>query len=76
MRAIESLGPWSGASLITQLKAPAIATIDRDIWQQQGAAGASRATEVDPKGQRQSLGPGGLIRGAASSWTLGVWGVA
>lgn len=76
MRAIESLGPWPGASLITQLKAPAIATVDRDIWQQQGAAGASRATEVDPKGQRQSLGPGGLIRGAAASWTLGVWGAA
>ena len=76
MRAIESLGAWSGASLITQLKAPAIATVDREIWQQQGAAGASRATEVDLKGQRQSLGPGGLIRGAASNWTLGVWGAA
>ncbi|KAH6613296.1 hypothetical protein F5144DRAFT_542108 [Chaetomium tenue] len=76
MRAIESLGAWSGASLITQLKAPAIATIDRELWLQHGAAGASRASEVDHKTQRQSLGPGGLIRGSAagSAWTLGVWG--
>jgi len=74
LRAVESLGAWSGASLITQLKAPAIATIDRDIWQQQGAAGASKAGDVDPKGQRQSVGP--AIRGATSGspWTLGVWG--
>lgn len=78
LRAIESLGPWSGASLTTQLKAPAIATIDRDIWQQQGAAGASRASDVDPKTQRQSLGAGGLMRAAAvgAAWTLGVWGTA
>ncbi|KAK0626937.1 hypothetical protein B0T14DRAFT_534987 [Immersiella caudata] len=75
MRAVESLGAWSGASLITQLKAPAIATIDRDVWQQQGAAGAGRVGDVDTKSQRQSVGP--AIRGATSgsSWTLGVWGV-
>lgn len=78
MRAVNSLGAWSGASLITQLKAPAVATVDRDIWQQQGAAGASRATDIDPRSQRQSLGAGGLIRGgsAGTMWTLGVWGVA
>ncbi|GAB1313626.1 hypothetical protein MFIFM68171_03836 [Madurella fahalii] len=76
MRAIESLGPWSGASLVTHLKAPAIATIDREIWLQHGAAGASRASDVDHKIQRQSLGAGGLMRGSAagSAWTLGVWG--
>lgn len=74
LRSIESLGPWSGASLITQLKAPAVATIDRDVWQQQGAAGASKASDVDPRSQRQSLGPG-LMRGSSStSWTLGLWG--
>jgi actin-related protein len=72
MRAVESLGAWSGASLITQLKAHAIATVDRDIWQQQGAAGASRPGDVDTKSQRQSLGP---ARSAApGTWTLGVWG--
>jgi actin-related protein len=76
LRAIESLGAWSGASLVTHLKAPAIATIDREVWLQHGAAGASKPSDVDPKTQRQSLGAGGLMRGAAagSAWTLGVWG--
>jgi actin-related protein len=78
MRAIESLGAWSGASLVTHLKAPAIATVDRELWLQHGAAGASRASDVDHKAatQRQSLGAGGLMRGSAagSAWTLGVWG--
>ncbi len=57
LRAIESLGAWSGASLVTQLKVPAIATIDRELWLQQGVAGASRPGEVDVKTQqRQSIG--------------------
>ncbi|KAK5660636.1 hypothetical protein OQA88_11998 [Cercophora sp. LCS_1] len=75
LRSVESLGPWSGASLIAQLKVPAVATIDRDVWQQQGAAGASKAGDVDSRSsQRQSLGPG-LMRGSSSaSWTLGLWG--
>lgn len=78
MRAINSLGAWSGASLITQLKAPAVATVDRDVWQQQGAAGASRPADIDLRSQRQSLGAGGLIRGSSSgtAWTLGVWGAS
>ncbi len=77
MRAVESLGAWTGASLVSQLKVPAIATIEREIWLAHGAAGASKPNEVDVKAhQRQSLGPGGLMRGAAggASWTLGVWG--
>ncbi|KAI0376595.1 actin-like ATPase domain-containing protein [Hypomontagnella monticulosa] len=80
LRAIDSLGPWSGASMATQLKVPALATIDRELWLQQGVAGACRPSEVDVKAQqRQSMGAGGLIRGqasqASSNWTLGVWGV-
>jgi hypothetical protein len=76
LRAIESLGAWSGASLVTHLKAPAVAAIDREVWLQHGAAGAVRASDVDYKAQRQSLGAGGLMRGSAagSAWTLGVWG--
>ncbi len=77
LRAIESLGPWSGASLVTQLKMPAIATIDRELWAQQGVAGASKPGEVDLKTtQRQSMGPGNLMRSAAAgtNWTLGAWG--
>jgi actin-related protein len=75
LRAVESLGAWSGASLISQLKIPAISLIDREQWLQHGAAGASRGTEVSMASQRQSMGPG-LKSGAGerSSWTLGLWG--
>lgn len=75
LRCLESLGSWSGGSLVTQLKVPAIATVDRELWLQQGVAGATRPNEVDVK-SRMSMGAGGLLRGAAagSNWTLGVWG--
>ncbi|KAI1435600.1 actin-domain-containing protein [Xylaria sp. CBS 124048] len=78
IRAIDTLGPWCGASLATQMKIAALATVDRDVWLQQGVNGASRPSEVDTKaGQRQSVGPSGLIRGQAgqpNNWTLGIWG--
>ncbi|KAI0803370.1 actin-domain-containing protein [Xylaria sp. FL0064] len=78
LRAIDSLGPWCGGSLATQMKIPALVTIDREIWLLQGVNGASRPSEVDVKtGQRQSMGPSGLMRGQAAqpnNWTLGVWG--
>jgi actin-related protein len=77
LRCINSLGSWSGGSMVTQLKVPAIATIDREVWLQQGAAGASKPGDVDAKPTRQSMAAGGLIRGAAaagSNWTLGIWG--
>ncbi|KAI0025846.1 actin-like ATPase domain-containing protein [Xylariomycetidae sp. FL0641] len=77
LRVLDSLGPWCGGSLATQLKTPALATVDRDLWLQQGFHGASRPNEVDLKNNRQSVGPNGLVRGqsGASSWTLGVWGM-
>ncbi|POR32926.1 Uncharacterized protein TPAR_06885 [Tolypocladium paradoxum] len=73
-RVIHSLGPWAGASLLCQLKIPAVATVDRELWLQQGASGASRPSDVDIKAQRQSSG---LIRasgGHHANWTLGIWG--
>ncbi|KAI5926067.1 hypothetical protein F4810DRAFT_622757 [Camillea tinctor] len=77
LRAIDSLGPWCGASMATQLKVPALATIDRELWVQHGANGACRPSEVDIKAaQRQSMGAG-VIRSQASqsnNFTLGVWG--
>ncbi|KAK4175722.1 hypothetical protein QBC36DRAFT_354098 [Triangularia setosa] len=77
MRAVESVGAWSGASLIAHLKAAPVSTIEREAWLQYGAAGASKPSEVDQKSARQSFGPGGLMRGSAvsNSWTLGVWGM-
>lgn len=78
IRALHSLGPWAGASLTSHLKVPALATIDRELWLQQGASGASRPGDVDQKAQsRQSVGAGGLIRGSGghhTNWTLGAWG--
>ncbi|CAG9956208.1 unnamed protein product [Clonostachys rosea f. rosea IK726] len=78
LRALHSLGPWAGASLMCQLKISAMATIDRELWQQQGSLGASKPNEVDFKAQqRQSMGAGGLIRGSGGhhmNWTLGAWG--
>ncbi|KAI0156415.1 actin-domain-containing protein [Xylariaceae sp. FL1272] len=78
LRAVESLGPWCGASLATQLKIPALATIDREPWVSRGINGASHPNEVDIKtSQRQSMGPNGLMRGQTTSpnnWTLGIWG--
>lgn len=76
LRAIHSLGPWTGGSLLSQLKIPAIASIDRELWLQHGAGGASRPSDVDVKLQRQSMSAGGLMRGAGqhANWTLGAWG--
>lgn len=75
LRAIESLGAWSGASLLNVLKVPALATVEREAWREQGLGGASRPGEVDQKiAQRQSMGAGGLMRSAGANWTLGVWG--
>ncbi|KAG9256662.1 putative actin protein RO7 [Emericellopsis atlantica] len=78
IRALHSVGPWTGASLACQLKIPAMATIDRELWLQQGVNGASRPNDVDVKAQqRQSMGAGGLIRGSGgqhTNWTLGKWG--
>ncbi|KAL3428215.1 actin-related protein [Phlyctema vagabunda] len=74
LRAVDSLGAWSGASLLSHLKIPAVSVIDRDQWQQYGITGASRSTEVDVGRQRQSMGPGSFKSGERSSWTLGLWG--
>lgn len=77
LRALHSVGPWAGASLVCQLKTVAIATIDRDQWLQHGVGGASRPGDVDYKQhQRQSMGGAAAWRGGAggSSWTLGAWG--
>ncbi|KAI4861367.1 actin-like ATPase domain-containing protein [Hypoxylon rubiginosum] len=79
LRVVDSLGAWCGASMAAQLKIPALATVERELWLQQGVNGASRPSEVDVRAQqRQSMGAGGLIRGQVSqsnsNWTLGVWG--
>lgn len=76
LRALHSLGPWAGASLACLLKQTSMATVDRDLWLQQGIHGASRPNDIDIKAaQRQSMGAG-VVRGGAgqANWTLGAWG--
>ncbi|TLS29283.1 hypothetical protein PpBr36_01320 [Pyricularia pennisetigena] len=86
LRAVESLGPWAGASLLAHLKPPVIASVERDQWLAQGVSGAVKAADVDVKAtgqQRQSMAAGGLMAmrsasgtggPAAANWTLGAWG--
>lgn len=76
IRAVDSLGAWSGGSLMSQLKVPAVSIIDREQWLQHGASGASREIEasVNLNAKRQSMGPAAFKAGDRSSWTLGLWG--
>jgi actin-related protein len=86
LRAIESLGPWAGASLLASLKTPVVATVERDAWLAQGLHGASRPQDIPGSVSgaglattartRQSMGAGrqsGVGIGV-QPWTLGAWG--
>lgn len=76
LRAVESLGAWSGGSLLSQMKIPAISIIDREQWHQHGAAGASQEIDISANVKRQNMGAAAFKAGAGdrTSWTLGVWG--
>lgn len=78
LRAVESLGAWSGGSLLSHLKIPAVSVVEREQWLLHGAAGASRTGDITVSAQRQSMGPGAFNvksgAGDRSSWTLGLWG--
>jgi actin-related protein len=76
LRALESMGPWSGGSLLSQLKIPAVSIVEREQWLQHGVSGATKQGEITSTDQRQSMGPGGLRAGQVErlSWTLGPWG--
>ncbi|KAF2020147.1 actin-like ATPase domain-containing protein [Aaosphaeria arxii CBS 175.79] len=75
IRGVETLGPWVGASLATQLRIKGVVEIDRERFLKDGLSGATREKEVSVT-QRQSMGPGLIgAKGASerASWTLGVW---
>jgi hypothetical protein len=72
LRAVDSLGAWSGGSLLSQLKVPAVSIIEREQWLLHGAAGASKAGDINIVAHRQSMGPGAFKAG--DRWTLGLWG--
>lgn len=76
LRAVESLGAWSGGSLLSHLKIPTVSVIDREQWHQHGIAGASKEIDLSANAKRQSMGPAAFKSGTAdrTSWTLGPWG--
>ncbi|RKF65192.1 Actin-related protein 10 [Erysiphe neolycopersici] len=77
LRAINSIGAWAGASLISLMKIQANAVIEKEQWTQNGASKFSILGETSLASPRKSMGPG-TIRSTAveerSSWTLGIWG--
>lgn len=76
LRVVESMGAWAGASLLAQLRIPAVSIVEREQWLQHGAAGAAKSGEITSTSVRQSIGPSGLRAGTTDrlSWTLGPWG--
>lgn len=74
LRCVETLGPWVGASLVTQQRIKGIVEVERERYLKDGLQGASRDKEVSVIPQRQSMGPGLSNKGGErASWTLGVW---
>lgn len=76
LRAVESVGAWSGGSILSLFKVPTVSLVEREQWLQHGATSASKQSELPTTNQKQSVGPSGLRVGPGdrSSWTLGPWG--
>ena len=75
IRGVETLGAWTGASLVAGLKIKGIVEIEREMFLQHGLSGAKRDSEIGFAQQRQSLGPG-VPRASGTekvAWTLGGW---
>jgi hypothetical protein len=84
IRAINSLGAWAGASLVTNLRIKGVVEIERDRFMSHGLVGGAVAGTVKPGApavqdtgygrSRQSLG-GNVKLGdkGNTGWSLGVW---
>ncbi|RMZ76051.1 hypothetical protein DV737_g4998, partial [Chaetothyriales sp. CBS 132003] len=75
LRAVDTLGPWAGASLLTSLKIRGVVDIDRDKFLSHGLAGASKDQDATVVPQRASNF--GVVPSKSSdktSWTLAGWG--
>ena len=74
LRQVESLGSWTGASLLASLKIKGFVEVEREKFLSHGLTGAHRDVEISVLPQRQSHGPGLLKPGGdRSSWTLAGW---
>ncbi|RMD40108.1 hypothetical protein DV735_g5025, partial [Chaetothyriales sp. CBS 134920] len=69
LRAVNTLGPWAGASLLTSLKVRGIVDIDRDKFLSHGLAGASKDHDpsVVPQQRPGNLGVGPSSKSTPSS---------
>ena len=74
LRQVESLGSWTGASLLASLKIKSFVEIEREKYLSHGLAGAHRDLDISVVPQRQSYSSGALKPGGdRSSWTLAGW---
>ncbi len=75
LRALESLGPWAGTSLVSGLKVKGIVEVEKDKFLQQGLAGASHEAKqsVVPRESTYGTTVTKSSMGDRSSWTLGAW---
>ncbi|POS86787.1 hypothetical protein EPUL_002562 [Erysiphe pulchra] len=77
LRAINSIGAWAGASLISIMKIQPNSVIEKEQWTQNVASKFSILGETSLTSHRKSMGPGTIRSAGAeerSSWTLGIWG--
>jgi actin-related protein len=79
-RAVHSLGPWAGASLMSGLRVRGVVEIERERFLASGLLGGAQRREVSVAQQRQSVVGGAGMRQVSGSserggahWTLGVW---
>jgi hypothetical protein len=85
IRAINTLGGWAGASLVTNLRIKGVVEIERDRFMSQGLVGGSVSGSIKPGAasvvqdagfgrSRQSLGANAKLGEKSSTgWSLGVW---
>ncbi|KAF2086201.1 actin-like ATPase domain-containing protein, partial [Saccharata proteae CBS 121410] len=75
VRGIETLGAWSGASIVANMRIKGVVEVERERYLQHGLAGASRDRDfsVMPQNQRHSHVGGKNGPGDRGSWTLGIW---
>ena len=74
LRQVESLGSWTGASLLASLKIKGFVEIEKEKFLSHGLSGAHRDVEISVVPRSQSYGSGFLEPGGdRSSWTLAGW---
>jgi hypothetical protein len=79
-RAVHSLGPWAGASLMSGLRVRGVVEVERERFLASGLVGGAQRREVSVAQQRQSVGAAAGLRQVSGQserggahWTLGVW---